>query len=80
MGVRENLERIREKVFELPREGRKIFLCWEAARAGLPLDTEVSFDALQSRIETFESGTAGRFLSELETNLEVVRELRGYIS
>jgi hypothetical protein len=77
MGVRDRLERIEKELSSLPKGRRRVFLCWEAARAGLPLDTEASFDALLSRIETFESGTVSRFLSELETDLEVVRELRG---
>jgi hypothetical protein len=77
MGVRDRLERIEKELSSLPKSRKRVFLCWEAARAGLPLDTEDSMGALLSRIASFESGTAGRFLSELETDLEVVRELRG---
>jgi hypothetical protein len=76
VSVKDSLERIEKEVHKLPKEGRSIFLCWEAARAGIPLDTEASFDALRSRIEALESATAGRFLSELEKDLEIVCKVR----
>jgi hypothetical protein len=77
MGVRDRLERIEKELSSLAEGRRRVFLCWGAVKAGVPLDTEASMDSLLSRIETFESGTAGRFLSELGTDLGVVRELRG---
>lgn len=73
MSVEDSLERIEKELSSLPKGRKRVFLCWAAARAGVPLDTEASFEALQSRIASFEGVTAGRFLVELEKDLEIAR-------
>jgi hypothetical protein len=76
MSVEKSLERIGKEVCKLPKEGRRIFLCWAAARAGVPLDTEASFEALGSRIVSFEDASAIRLLKELEQDLEIASRFR----
>jgi len=74
MSVKDRLERIEKGVYALPKDRRSGYLCWAAARAGVPLEAEATFEALEKRIASYEENTASRILEGLEQDLEVVRE------
>jgi hypothetical protein len=75
MRFRDQLERLKGGVYALPQHSKESFLCWAAAVAGVPLDTEASFDELSSRITALGGSTAMKVLEDLETGLETVEQI-----
>ena len=72
MSVTGRLKRINKELNTLPEMRGKSFLRWAAAWAGVPLSTEATFEALSSRIGSYEKDLAEGILERLEEDLELL--------